>query len=56
MPATQSYSQRVSGAVDELDLCCGFLDHVRQRPATEHGRQTSCAKPWPAVQAQEAAL
>ncbi|SED95495.1 Exodeoxyribonuclease I subunit D [Arthrobacter alpinus] len=33
--AAQSYSQRVSGAVDELDLCCGFLDHVRQRPATE---------------------
>ncbi|MHA7305532.1 exonuclease SbcCD subunit D [Arthrobacter sp. TMN-49] len=33
--AGSTYSQRVSGAVDELDLCCGFLDHVRQRPATE---------------------
>lgn len=30
--AAQSYSQRVKAAVDELDLCCGFLDHVRQRP------------------------
>ena len=28
-----SYSSRVAGAQDDLGVCCGFLDHVRGRPA-----------------------
>jgi exonuclease SbcD len=30
----QSYSERVAQAADELELCCGFLDHVRGRSAS----------------------
>ncbi|MGG5171621.1 exonuclease SbcCD subunit D [Pseudarthrobacter sp. J1738] len=36
----KTYSQRVREAVDELDVCCGFLDHVRDRPASEPERQS----------------
>ncbi|WP_423181713.1 exonuclease SbcCD subunit D [Arthrobacter sp. NyZ413] len=30
-----SYSSRISEAEDDLGVCCGFLDHVRGRPADE---------------------
>lgn len=30
---TQTYSQRLAKATDDLDICCGFLDHVRSRQA-----------------------
>ncbi|MDQ6753081.1 MAG: exonuclease SbcCD subunit D [Actinomycetota bacterium] len=30
-----SYSDRVADAVDELALCCGFLEHVRGRSASD---------------------
>jgi exonuclease SbcD len=53
--ASRTYSQRVSAAVDELDLCCGFLDHVRQRPA-DRGEQAVLRQALAAVHAQEAAL
>ena len=29
----ESYSQRLAKATDDLDVCCGFLDHVRSREA-----------------------
>ncbi|MGA7207194.1 MAG: exonuclease SbcCD subunit D C-terminal domain-containing protein, partial [Specibacter sp.] len=53
--AAKSYSQRVSGAVDELDLCCGFLDHVRHRPADDD-EQTVLREALASVHAQEGAL
>lgn len=31
----RSYSERIANAVDELSLCCGFLEHVRGRSASE---------------------
>ncbi|MBO1266965.1 exonuclease SbcCD subunit D [Arthrobacter cavernae] len=31
----KSYSSRLSEAVDDLGVCCGFLDHVRGRSAGE---------------------
>lgn len=31
----QSYGERIAKAVDELDMCCGFLDHVRHRGADD---------------------
>ncbi|WP_425862347.1 exonuclease SbcCD subunit D [Arthrobacter sp. TWP1-1] len=35
----QSYGDRIAKAADALELCCGFLDHVRERGAnTEEGR------------------
>ncbi len=33
-PAGTGYTARISGQGD-LDVCCGFLEHVRQRPAAE---------------------
>jgi DNA repair protein SbcD/Mre11 len=30
-----SYSSRLAEAEDDLGVCCGFLDHVRGRPADE---------------------
>lgn len=29
----ESYSRRLARATDDLDVCCGFLDHVRSRAA-----------------------
>lgn len=29
----ESYSRRLARATDDLDVCCGFLDHVRSREA-----------------------
>ena len=31
--ANESYSRRLASATDDLDVCCGFLDHVRSREA-----------------------
>ncbi|ALE92552.1 exonuclease SbcD [Arthrobacter alpinus] len=53
--AQKSYSERVANAVDELDLCCGFLDHVRHRPADDD-EQVVLREALAAVHAQEAAL
>lgn len=50
-----SYGERVSRAADELELCCGFLDHVRHRPA-DNGEQAAMRETLAAVHAQEAAL
>ncbi|AIY01003.1 exodeoxyribonuclease I subunit D [Arthrobacter sp. PAMC 25486] len=36
---TQSYGARIAQATDELELCCGFLDHVRHRPANDDEQQ-----------------
>ena len=33
--ANQTYSQRLARATDDLEICCGFLDHVRSRQADE---------------------
>ncbi|WP_186760656.1 exonuclease SbcCD subunit D [Arthrobacter alpinus] len=53
--AQKSYSERVANAVDELDLCCGFLDHVRRRPAGDD-EQVVLREALAAVHAQKAAL
>ena len=31
----QTYSQRLAKATDDLDICCGFLEHVRSRSAAD---------------------
>lgn len=31
--SNESYSRRLARATDDLDICCGFLDHVRSREA-----------------------
>ncbi|MGO4384863.1 exonuclease SbcCD subunit D [Specibacter sp. RAF43] len=51
----RTYSERVAGAVDELDLCAGFLEHVRQRAADDDERHV-LREALAAVRAQEAAL
>ncbi|GAA5229418.1 exonuclease SbcCD subunit D [Arthrobacter cryoconiti] len=51
----QTYSQRVAGAKDELELCCGFLDHVRHRGANDD-EQLVLRETLDQVHAQEAAL
>jgi exonuclease SbcD len=33
-PAEASYSARLAAATGDLDVCCGFLDHVRHRRAS----------------------
>ena len=35
----QSYGSRIAQATDELELCCGFLDHVRHRAANDDEQQ-----------------
>jgi exonuclease SbcD len=47
-----SYSQRIAKAQDDLQVCCGFLDHVRSRPADEAERAL-LADALQAVQAAE---
>ncbi len=37
--AGQTYSQRLAKATDDLEICCGFLDHVRSRQADEQEKQ-----------------
>lgn len=34
-----SYASRIAAATDELELCCGFLDHVRHRSANGDEQQ-----------------
>jgi exonuclease SbcD len=31
---TRTYSERIAGARDDADICCGFLEHVRGRKAS----------------------
>lgn len=53
--SAKSYGERIAQATDELDLCCGFLDHVRQRAANDDEQQVLRAA-LAAVREQEAAL
>ncbi|MFD1214458.1 exonuclease SbcCD subunit D [Arthrobacter sp. GCM10027362] len=34
----QTYSERIAKAQDDLDICCGFLEHVRSRAADDAER------------------
>ena len=43
--AKASYSSRLAEAEDDLSVCCGFLEHVRGRPADPTPRQLSSPKP-----------
>jgi exonuclease SbcD len=36
--SVQTYSERIAKARDDLDICCGFLEHVRSRAADEDER------------------
>ena len=49
----QSYGERISAAANELDLCCGFLDHVRHRAANDD-EQKVLLEALAAVRVQEA--
>ena len=51
----QSYSARIAQAADELDLCCGFLDHVRHRGANDD-EQGALRAALVGVREQESAL
>ena len=37
--AARTYSQRLARAENDLDICCGFLEHVRGRAADEPERE-----------------
>lgn len=37
--APQTYSQRLAKATDDLDICCGFLEHVRSREADSREKE-----------------
>ena len=50
----QTYSQRLAKATDDLEICCGFLDHVRSRQADEQEKQLF-AEVLTKVQSTEAA-
>lgn len=52
--AEQSYGARIAQATDELELCCGFLDHVRHRGANDD-EQAVLREVLAGVRAQEAA-
>lgn len=51
----QSYGTRIAQATDELDLCCGFLDHVRHRGANDD-EQTVLREALASVRAQQGAV
>ena len=34
----RTYSQRIAAASDDADICCGFLEHVRSREASDDER------------------
>lgn len=51
----QSYGERISAAANELDLCCGFLDHVRHRAANDD-EQMVLREALASVRAQEGSL
>lgn len=48
----QTYSQRMARAADDLDICCGFLEHVRSR-AADDAERSLIAEVLAGVQAQE---
>ncbi|WP_457962806.1 exonuclease SbcCD subunit D [Arthrobacter sp. D1-29] len=50
-----SYSSRLAQAQDDLSVCCGFLEHVRGRDATEPERQ-ALTSALDNVRLQEASL
>ncbi|MFE4197662.1 exonuclease SbcCD subunit D [Paenarthrobacter sp. NPDC056912] len=50
-----SYSSRLAGAVDDLDVCCGFLQHVRDRGAGT-AEETALREALEAVRLEEAEL
>ena len=50
----QSYGARIAKAADDLELCCGFLDHVRHRAANNDEQQLLRAA-LTAVREQESA-
>ncbi|WP_369044782.1 exonuclease SbcCD subunit D [Sinomonas sp. P10A9] len=50
--AVANYSERVASARSDLDLCCGFLDHVRGRSANET-EQAALAEALEAVRLAE---
>ncbi|WP_104160594.1 exonuclease SbcCD subunit D [Arthrobacter sp. ZGTC212] len=52
--ANQTYSQRLARATDDLEICCGFLDHVRSRQADEQEKKLF-AEVLSKVQSAEAA-
>ncbi len=52
--ANQTYSQRLARATDDLEICCGFLDHVRSRQADEQEKKLF-AEVLSKVQSSEAA-
>ncbi|WP_343317868.1 exonuclease SbcCD subunit D [Arthrobacter sp. TMP15] len=54
-PEQQSYGDRIAQATDELELCCGFLDHVRHRSASDDEQQILRAA-LAGVREQESAL
>ncbi|MFQ4147357.1 exonuclease SbcCD subunit D [Arthrobacter sp. LAPM80] len=51
----QSYGARLAKAADELELCCGFLDHVRERGANDDEQQV-LREALAGVREQEASL
>ena len=51
----QSYGDRIAKAADALELCCGFLDHVRERGANDN-EQDVLREVLASVREQEAAL
>ncbi|UVJ38199.1 exonuclease SbcCD subunit D [Arthrobacter sp. CJ23] len=51
----KSYSSRMAEAVDDLGVCCGFLDHVRGRSAGET-EQTALREALEAVRVEGAEL
>ncbi|MDQ0031890.1 exonuclease SbcCD subunit D [Arthrobacter bambusae] len=52
---TASYSSRVAEAEDDLGVCCGFLDHVRGRPA-DHTELSALREALEAVRLEGAEL
>ncbi|MDO5751863.1 exonuclease SbcCD subunit D [Arthrobacter sp.] len=51
----QSYGARIAKAANELELCCGFLDHVRHRGASDAEQQV-LREALARVREQESAL
>ncbi|MNI58727.1 hypothetical protein D3C73_1138520 [compost metagenome] len=50
-----SYSNRLAEAEDDLGVCCGFLDHVRDRDASD-AEEAALREALEAVRLQEAEL
>ncbi|WP_026546098.1 MULTISPECIES: exonuclease SbcCD subunit D [Micrococcaceae] len=53
--AKTSYSSRLAEAEDDLDVCCGFLEHVRGRASGE-AEETALKEALEAVRLEEAEL